>query len=139
MEVGKMGLGMATQAGREMERAKTQNTDLKEMILEGPDTGVALLMETDVALDPMDSTEVVQEADLVVQEEDLVVQEEDMCEKEGSIQEAQAPAGESSWQHRVARMRPGATSSQEREKIGRRRCFLLLEDFLEMGAESVRM
>ena len=68
-----------------------------------------------------------------------LVQEVVMFEKEGSIQEAQAPAGESSWQHRVTRMRPGATSSQEREKIGRRRCFLLLEDFLEMGAESVRM
>ena len=64
MEVGKMGMGMATQAGREMERAKTQHTDLKEMILEGPNTGVAFLMETDVAVDPMDSTEVVQEEDL---------------------------------------------------------------------------
>ena len=81
-----MRLGMATQTGREMERAKTQNTDIKELILEGLDTGLALLTGTDMVQDPMerslpleklvradlDSTEVVQEEDIVVQEEDLV-------------------------------------------------------------------
>ena len=109
MEVGKMGLGMATQTGREMER-------VKEIILEGLelDIVVVLLRETDMVVDLRDpkerdlpleklgSTEVVQEEDMVVQEvvqeedmvdqEEDVVQEEDMCEKEGSIQEVPAPA-----------------------------------------------
>ena len=111
MEAEKMGLVMATWTGRETVRVKTQNTDLKETILEGLGIVVALLRETDMALDLPDpkerdlpleklvredlgSTEVVQEEDLVVQEEDMVVQEvvQDMCEQEGSIQEAPAPA-----------------------------------------------
>ena len=48
--------GMATQTGRETERARTQNMGLMEMVLEGKDIGVvpALLMETAMAADLRD-------------------------------------------------------------------------------------
>ena len=144
MEAEKMGLVMATWTGRETVRVKTQNTDLKETILEGLGIVVALLRETDMALDLPDpkerdlpleklvredlgSTEVVQEEDLVVQEEDMVVQEvvQDMCEQEGSIQEARAPAAGRQWRHSPSRRqretsraekRVGATMDQEEGK-----------------------
>ena len=142
MGVGKMGLGMATQTGREMER-------VKEIILEGLelDIVVVLLRETDMVVDLRDpkerdlpleklgSTEGVQEEDMVVQEvvqeedmvdqEEEVVQKEDMCEQEGSIQEARAPAAGRQWRHSPSRRqretsraekRVGATMDQEEGK-----------------------
>ena len=142
----------ATLTGRESERVKKQVTGLKGMVLGeitlfkmdifqmGMQKGVALLIDMPVEFWNLKERNLLLEKLVWTDPYSVeLVQEVVMCEKEGSIQEAQAPAGESSLQHRVARMRPGATSSQEREKIGRRRCFLLLEDFLEMGAESVRM
>ena len=126
MEVGKMGLGMATQTGREMER-------VKEIILEGLelDIVVVLLRETDMVVDLRDpkerdlpleklgSTEVVQEEDMVVQEvvqeeDQEVVQEEDMCEQEGSIQEAPAPATGRQWRHSPSRRQRETSRAEKR-------------------------
>ena len=144
----------ATLTGRESERVKKQVTGLKlgmvlgeiplfkmDIFQMGLQKGVALLIDRDMPVEFWNLKERNLLLEKLVWTDPYSVElvQEVMFEKEGSIQEAQAPAGESSLQHRVTRMRPGATSSQEREKIGRRRCFLLLEDFLEMGAESVRM
>ena len=135
---------MATQTGRERERARTQNMGLKEMVLESMDIiGVApaLLMETAMAADLRDP----KGRDLPLEklaQEDLnsteVVQEV-ICEREGSIQEALAPAaGRHFRQERETRTTEngaGATMRQEGVRIGRRHCSLLLEDSHKTGAD----